>query len=100
MKYRGQLISVRGVEVVWLDSQGREGWTDKKEMQEWNEDLLCKSVGYLLREENDRIILVMSESSTSLADGLTIPRACITNLRCLTLAPRRRSERTWRGGAT
>ena len=57
------------VEVVWLDSQGREGWTDKKEMQEWNEDLLCKSVGYLLREENDRIILV------SLADGLIIPNA-------------------------
>ena len=82
------------VEVVWLDSQGREGWTDKKEMQTWNEDLLCKSVGYLLREENDRIILVMSESSTSLADGLTIPRACIINLRCLTPAPRRRSERT------
>ena len=82
------------VEVVWLDSQARGGWTDKNEMQEWNEDILCKSVGYLVREENDRIVLVMSESSTSLADGLTIPRACIINLRCLTPAPRRRSERT------
>ena len=37
MKYRVQLISVRGVEVVWLDSQGREGGTDKKEMQDSNE---------------------------------------------------------------
>ena len=75
------------VEVVWLDSQAHGGWTDKNEMQEWNGDMLCKSVGYLVRKENDRIVLAMSESSTSLADGLTIPRACITNLRRLMLAP-------------
>jgi len=74
------------VEVEWVDSQAFDGWHGSEEMKNWNDSLVCKSVGYLLRESEDRMVLVMSESfgSGALDNGMTIPRVAIIQIRHLT----------------
>ena len=72
------------VEIEWLDSQAYSGWMPQKDMRDWNDELLCRSVGYLLREDKDRLVLVASESVHSFADGLSIPRVCVRNIYYLT----------------
>jgi hypothetical protein len=68
------------VEVEWVDSQGYPGWHDEKEFMNWNDSLTCHSVGYLLRDEADKIVLVMSRSSVALDNGLVIPRVAIVKI--------------------
>jgi hypothetical protein len=70
------------VEVKWLDSQAFDGWHSKNEMLSWDDSMVCFSVGYLLRESQDRVVLVMSESigSGALDNGMTIPRTSILNI--------------------
>jgi hypothetical protein len=74
------------VEVHWIDSQAFSDWQQKPVMQKWDEDLSCVTVGYLLRVTKERIVLVMSESSTCFAEGLSIPWVAIIKIGRLSVA--------------
>ena len=70
------------VEIEWLDSQGYAQWQDKKEMSAWAEEekMICHSVGYLLKEYKDRVVIVQSESSGCYGEGLIIPCVAIVKM--------------------
>lgn len=70
------------VEVVWDDASGlRHGWEDKVEKLE---PALCLSVGFLIYENTDHIIIAMDIDQEGNHNGRSqIPRGMIKNIRVL-----------------
>lgn len=79
------------VEVSWVDSQRRSGWFSLESYEDdgVNVRLDCKSVGYLIIDEENRIGLIQSLSwfygdEPRDGDGLMIiPRVAVTKIRKL-----------------
>ena len=80
------------VEVDWIDSNCQWGWTklDKLKDDAVSKSLLCRSVGYVVIDDSDRIALVQSlawaDENASPASGdalLVIPRIAIVTIRKL-----------------
>ena len=81
------------IEVDWIDSNSQWGWTNIEKLTDdaKTKPLLCRSAGYLIADEDDRISLIQSmtwhEKSTSPpASGdsmITIPRVAIVTIRKL-----------------
>ena len=76
------------VEVLWLDSEHHSDWESLPSVLEEQEttSLECSSVGYLVAEKDDRIILATSftieeESETQISYFITIPRVAIVSQR-------------------
>lgn len=77
------------VEVTWIDSSGAGGWhgVDHWAGEFTNMDLTCRSVGYLFREDDERLMLLMSVAAVgSLADQCIIPKVAVLNVRRLRAA--------------
>lgn len=71
----------------WRDSVGDDAWQSveklKRELAEPNY-LDCRSVGYLIDKQPDRVTLAMSLNAHGCgADFMTIPREAITSMRTL-----------------
>ena len=74
------------IEVIWEDSYSRLGWGDVSEAvrEALEHNFRCVSVGYLLEETEDRIVLVRSLAFPDLVDALhVIPKSCIYDIRAL-----------------
>ena len=80
------------VEVDWIDSSSQWGWKnlDKLRGDCKSRSLLCRTVGYLIADEDDRIALVQSLAwvdekipPTSGDSMMTIPRMAIVKIRKL-----------------
>ena len=74
------------MEVVWEDSYSRLGWGDIEQAAEeaLSRNLRCVSVGYLLEETKNRIVLVQSLALPDLVGTLQIiPRSCVIDTRVL-----------------
>lgn len=74
------------VEVEWIDSSSRGRWHDPEDVDAWLDglDLACRSVGYLYRESEDRVVVVQSQAAVdSVAETLIIPRVVITGMTTL-----------------
>ena len=79
---------VQRVEVEWVDSQGRSGWRDHKEvLREARQDsMLCHTVGYVLEETPAYVLLCASHTAhsatedVSVGDSIQIPREAIRAL--------------------
>lgn len=79
------------VEVIWTDSNLARGWTSHTETRKYldHQSFVCKSVGYLVEETEEKIALLMSQSwqyiedeeSSSGAELLTIPRKAVKDVR-------------------
>ena len=68
--------------VEWNDSSVLHGW----EARDWfdGEVLKCQSVGFLLKETSDSVVLLLSRSSgDKWAEGITIPKCSIKRMRQL-----------------
>ncbi len=68
------------VEVEWIDSSEFGGWNKPKEWDELiqQEELLCRSVGYLFRDNEHVVILAQSQSAHgSVSDMLAIPKVAV-----------------------
>lgn len=68
------------VEIVdWIDSNMRTRWDNKEIYLESSHDsMACRSVGWVVREDQDRVCLLQSESDTCFAEMITIPKVAIT----------------------
>lgn len=76
--------TLRKVEVEWIDSATSGGWTDVdnyRDKQAW----LCRSSGYLLVKDSEKVIVLQTTSVTgSATDAITIPRSCVKRMRYVT----------------
>lgn len=72
------------VEVAWVDSEHDQGWnTLSAVLEEQEKTLECRSVGYLITERADRVVLATSvgmaigDDDEQISAYLTIPKASI-----------------------
>jgi L-alanine-DL-glutamate epimerase-like enolase superfamily enzyme len=75
---KGDIVYVR-----WDDSMGTTGWSEVSDYDRVLDDadyLRCESVGFLVGERPDRLLLALSKTKKGdrAADTITIPRAAIT----------------------
>lgn len=73
------------VEVEWLDSRAFAGWAHPEEHLERSRPSRCRSVGYLLLKDRERIVLAQScsDDSGNVADPLAIPRGMVKAIRVI-----------------
>jgi len=78
-------VNVYPVEVVeWVDSSSDDGWEDKHKVEEeFEESLTCYSVGFLVYESDDRIVLLSHDGSKQWSTRITIPKVCVVNRQVL-----------------
>jgi hypothetical protein len=81
------------VEVWWVDTETSVGWRDHAElkMARTGPLMLCCSVGYLVEDNHDRVIIIQSFSETSHAERTIIPKAVVTKI--VKVRPLARSQR-------
>lgn len=72
------------VEVEWEDSAAEGGWS-KRDRYLAQEPAQCRTVGYLLKADRKKVILLQSchPKEDRFTDSLTIPRSCVTSMRKL-----------------
>lgn len=78
------------VEVFWVDSYSRSGWEDADEMLKNldDKDIGCLTVGYLLRETDDRVTIIQSQAGVgNIGDAMTIPKRAILEMSTLKARP-------------
>lgn len=65
-------------QVTWLDPASRAGWGDLDEY-ETASYIVCVSVGILLKDTKDKLVLVqsMSRRNMKVAESITIPKGII-----------------------
>jgi len=72
------------IEVEWLDSVSLGRWATKEEHLTELQELVCRSTGYLLQEDDVCLTLVQSLNTTGhLANSISIPKAAILLTRTL-----------------
>ena len=70
------------VQVLWIDSESSPDWTELKSVIQ-DDTLECVSVGFLLADKEDRIILAASLGlgrDEIVASHVTIPKVAITEI--------------------
>ena len=71
------------VQVEWIDSSEFGWWNKPKEWDEMiqEKELLCRSVGYLFRDNEHVVILAQSQSAHgSVSDMLAIPKVAVKQI--------------------
>ena len=69
-----------GVEIVdWIGSNMTTRWESKETYDSHAKDPIeCRSVGFVVHEDTDRVCLLQSESNVCFAEMITIPKLAIT----------------------
>ena len=71
------------VEVEWRDSVSRGRWSTREDYSK-ETPANCTSVGYLLKSDREKVIIVQStEEKSYVLDSITIPRSCVQAIRKL-----------------
>ena len=69
------------VEVTWVDSRMSEkSWHCEDEAKCW-EVSNCRSVGFLLADDEEKIVLAMCWGDANVNGVLAIPKVCIKNVK-------------------
>ena len=75
------------VEVTWVDPHASGGWRAPEDELERAVPLACTSVGYLLEQDEQRLVLVQSSADDQgdelVADSLAIPAEVVRKVRRL-----------------
>ena len=78
---------MRVVEIEWVDSVSEGRWNDKDEALRIAtlEAMLHRSVGYLLREDDDMVLIAgsRSENEYNVCDTMQIPKVAVLSMRDL-----------------
>lgn len=83
--------SIPAVEVEWLDSASREGWTSATTGEVIIDPIKCYTVGYLIHKDRSKVVLIQSLSDSNFVDQiLVIPRGMIVSIE--TLKPARKHQ--------
>jgi len=73
------------VEIIWVDSltEPLQYWCNKDNVIHTYDDGVptMRSIGYIVKEENDYIIIVQSEAETLYGGILMIPKAAIKEIK-------------------
>ena len=73
---------LRKAEVEWIDSVSSGRWGTREEYIEKAAVPLCWSVGYVLVNDKERIVLLQSCSDNGdVADSISIPKKAVRRLR-------------------
>lgn len=75
--------------VTWQDCESEQGWMDRLELEEYIQRPLSvmKSVGWLLHNGEDWVVLAQSVGTHNGADLVKIPRAMIQDVQVLADLP-------------
>jgi hypothetical protein len=71
------------VEIIWNDAYSKNGWKCDQDIREMAQrGIVCKSVGYLVRESKKYMVLAhgLSEDN-NFQDLFSIPKGCIRSVR-------------------
>ena len=71
---------MKRVEVTWVDSAGVEGW---KSRDETTAPVRCRSVGYVVERNADKIVLAQSQTSEQINGLFAIPVVAVKKIRRL-----------------
>lgn len=74
------------VEIIWVDSEHNAEWEKLEDVLDDQASLECKSIGYLVADKEDRVILASTvfddpEREEHISYYITIPRASIVSVR-------------------
>jgi len=71
--------------VTWLDSTAQGGWHDGHEIEEFSkiEPLRIQSLGWVVSEEDNWIVLAMSVCESRAGELLKIPQSVVESVKCL-----------------
>ena len=73
-------------EVKWVDSFGFFGWVEQSDAEGF-EPSVCHTVGYVLSNNNDKIVMTQGKSTSGCVYGvIAIPVVCIQMIARLSLA--------------
>ena len=75
------------VEVLWKDAESHDEWVTLSDITDDNKPLDCVSVGFLVKETEDRVILCATLSlatDNQVSGHITIPKGMITAIKNLT----------------
>jgi hypothetical protein len=64
------------VEVDWIDSATKHGWHDKSDLPEPG-DMPCLSIGYLVEDGDDRLVLVFGIGQNEYLCSQLIPKSAV-----------------------
>ena len=68
--------------VTWVDAATDNGWTDTDEAHDFTPPE-CMTVGYLLADKPDHVVLAQSHGGDEMGNRWTIPRGMISLIRTL-----------------
>ncbi len=69
--------------IEWVDSNIIHGWRESQDVVE-DRIACCQTIGYLEREDNEKVVLIMGISNYGLVfECITIPKGCIKSIRIL-----------------
>lgn len=72
----------RRVEIEWIDSALDSGWAHIDNKRRCQDIATCRSLGYLLDANTERVRLVSSQSvDDAVCDGMSIPRVAVRTIR-------------------
>ncbi len=73
---------LRMVEVCWVDSSSCDAWQSVEDtLTAMRQSMACRSLGYLLANDPDRVILVGNLNDTGqVCASFAIPRVAITSI--------------------
>ena len=73
------------VEIEWIDSCTGGGWRSQDSYLDDAHPAICRSIGYLLHKDAERVVVLqtMSSSSGHVSDSMTIPRVAVKCMRVL-----------------
>ena len=67
------------VEVHWFDSHTIDRWIDPEEY-DFTRKCNCRTVGYLLRQTEDHIVIVSTKGDIEVCQTFVIPIVCVTQM--------------------
>lgn len=67
--------------IEWVDSMGGNGWQPKEVYLEAAKEtpMLCRSCGFLIYEDKERVALALSENFNAFNGQIIIPKVAITS---------------------
>jgi hypothetical protein len=72
------------LEVEFLDSCSLEGWNSRDQLAPVTADTLsCHAVGYLVHEDDSRLVLALAYTESEVMSPLAIPQAVIVGRKVL-----------------
>lgn len=73
---------MKRVYVEWVDAYERFGWLQTEEaIKDCNPPMICKTTGWLVDENDERIIISHSYNDLCVMSGLHIPVRCIKKIK-------------------